>query len=380
MRITEIRGRLLEGRMPAPIRNSVGVIAVRRALVVELVSESGVSGWGETQEDPEGAWWLIEKRLGAELADVDAEEEVGPVREPTTRTEALARSALDLARWDLRGRLLGASIAELLGGARRDAVPAYASGPFLAPEGAPYRRMESDAAEIVASGFRAIKLRIGVTPQRDVELLRRLRATLGDGVGIAVDANAGYGRDAAAALLRKTQGLGLVWIEEPIDAADHNGYRALAGLAETPLAAGETLWRLADAVALLATGAIGILQPDLYLCGGISGMRRLAVLAARHGVAVLPHVFGTGVNLLASLQFAAAMTEAPAPTGPTFPWLEVDRSANPLRQLPIEPALDADGRIPVPAGPGIGAAVDPTAFAPYLLRAARVALDARTPA
>jgi D-galactarolactone cycloisomerase len=365
VRILEIRAYPLEASMATPIRNSVGVIDRRRALVVELVADSGLSGWGETQEDPDGALaeirstfapWMLGAHLDADLAAVLAAPQ-------PTRRRALAASALDIAAWDLRAREAGVSIAELTGRpVLRTRVPAYASGPFLAVDGDPYATIVDEAVAHAEHGYRAIKLRSGVSPASDLEVVRRVRDRVGDQVAIMIDLNAGPSRDDATELVRASNGSALAWIEEPVASDDPAGFAELARLTDVPLAGGESLWRPEDFTALIHSGGLGVLQPDLYLCGGVSGMLRLSDEAAAAGIPLLPHVFGSHVNLAASLQVTAVLPETPSAGDTPYPWFELDQSDNPLRRIGGEPAIDADGELRIPSGPGLGVAFDPADF------------------
>ncbi|MCU1420419.1 MAG: hypothetical protein JWN36_70 [Microbacteriaceae bacterium] len=363
MNIVEIRGYELAATMGAPIRNSVGVIGHRTALVVELVTDGGPSGWGETQDDPASAWRSIESRFAGRLLGADPFDPAldAIALDPSTREDALAGSALDLALWDLRARSLRVPLADLAGEVLRDTVPAYASGPFLSVDGDPFDGIVERAVAVAARGFRALKLRAGVTPAADLAVVAELRERL-PGVAIAIDINTGYSREDAAELARLSRGSGVAWIEEPVASTDVEGFVALASLTDVPLAGGESLWRYDDAAALVGSGALAVLQPDLYLCGGVTGMLRLAALADAAGIPLLPHVFGSGINLAASLQVAAVL---PA-RGDGFPWFELDQSDNPLRAIGGAVAIDADGCLPIPTTPGIGIAPSRDDLAPFV--------------
>lgn len=365
MTVVELRGYALQARMGVPVRNSVGTIGVREALVVELVTDDGVSGWGETQGDVDAVWSALRDgpaaaALGADPLDDGAPRRFAAGRAPATAAEAAAISAIDIAFWDLAGRLLGRPIAALLPPAPREAVPAYASGPFLADGPDPYHRIADDASAIVAQGFRALKLRSGVNPAADRAALLRVRDAVGPDIALAIDINAGYDRRRAAELIDACADLGLRWIEEPLPADDADGY---AGLARTtPLAAGETFWAAEQFSDAIERRTVDLLQPDLFQCGGITGALELHRRSAAAGIPMLPHVFGSGINLLASLQLVAAL---PAISGAGYPWLEFDRSDNPLRAIPAEPAV-VDGLAVLPSGPGLGAPVERSALAPHV--------------
>lgn len=355
MQIVEIRGYWLESAMAKPVYNSVGGISVRTALLIELVDASGLSGWGETQRQPAEVWEFIETAAARDiLGSHTFEAMTGRMSRLAQRgeLESMAASAVDIALWDLHGREQGVPVATLLGGARRDRIRAYASGPFMSPHADPYDTMLADAESYLAQGFTAMKLRCGVTPDEDAAIVGAMRNLVGPTVELAIDLNTGYTPRAAREVAALCAPSGLRWIEEPLPPYDFDGYAALARESAVTVAAGESLWRAADFGRLLREGSVSVIQPDLFLCGGITGALAIAALAAGAGVPYLPHVFGSSVNFDASLQLAAVLPDDAL----GYPWFEYDRAENALR---IEHPLDAGGTLEIPVIPGIGAAPEP---------------------
>jgi D-galactarolactone cycloisomerase len=377
MTIVEIRGYWLEAAMPTPIANAVGTIDTRTALLVELVDSSGHSGWGETQRRPEAAWAAVADGIAPAVLGSDAFDDGVQWRarmRAGDETAMLALSAVDIALWDLRGRIRGQPVAALLGGARRIELPAYASGPFLTPGPDPYRNLDRDADRYLAEGFTALKLRCGISPAVDAAVLARLRERLGPKVALMVDVNTGYTLGETLDLAERTTelGVGLEWIEEPLPSFDLAGYRALAARSPVPIAGGESFWSAATFQDFLEASALAVLQPDVYLCGGITGALEIAALAESAGVPVLPHVFGSTVNFQASLQVAALICSRERGAS-VYPWFEFDRSENPLRTLPSEPGLTPDGLLAVPGEPGLGLVLRREMLVGYTRRNWRIA-------
>lgn len=373
MRLAELRGYHLECRLPEPVRNAVRTFATRQALVVEAVADNGLSGWGECTPTPAAVWDFIAATLAPELLGRNA-----PASERLWQAAAdagsgdipmLALSAIDMAVWDLRGRAEGVSIAALLGGRLRDRVRAYASGPFMRLGELPYADYARTIEGYRATGFTAVKARIGIDPQGDAAVIDGLRRRFGRDLELMVDVNRGYSRPDAADLMRRLDAAGLLWIEEPIAAEDYAGFAALSRTARTPLATGEALGRLEQFRELLALNAIGVVQPDLYLCGGFTGAMQVAALAQAHQVAYVPHVWGTAINFHASLQLAAVLPDARLRDGRTLPMFEWDRSDNALLRMADPPPIAADGTVAVPDKPGIGIAIDRDRLAPLTRQA-----------
>jgi D-galactarolactone cycloisomerase len=379
MRITEIRGYALEHEMAEPLCNAVGQIRLRTALFVEVIGENGQSGWGETQRCAVPAWETIESVFARRVIGRDTSEhaeiwaELDSLSgEPNHR---LALSALDIALWDLRGRNEGCPVTALLGGRRRDRVTAYASGPFMKDGGNPYRDVVRDASGYLADNFTGVKVRCGIAPEADARILTELRRELGNTVALMIDINKGYNRRTARDLVRLCEPLGLQWIEEPLEPGDVTGYQGLSQASTIPIACGESLSRISDFKRFMAGRAVEVIQPDIYLCGGLTGAMQIASIAEHCGIPYVPHVFGAVINFRASLQLAAVLPAHHAPGGGEYPLFEFDRSDNPLRKLSGEWPVDTDGAVRVPDGPGVGVELTRDMLEPFVKHAWSIELD-----
>lgn len=376
MKITEIRGYHLRYHLDEPVRNSVGVMTERESLVVELISDSGVSGWGESLRQPDPSWSFLESQLaGAVLGRPPGE------RAPLWRamrqhragheTAMLAASALDLAMWDLQGRIESRPVTELLGGRLRDRLTAYLSGPFMRPGADPWRDVRAETDRFLGEGFRAFKVRAGIAPALDGAMLAGLRAQVGPDIALMTDFNGGYALPAATDAIARCAGAGLLWVEEPVHHADLGGYQALR-YAAVPVAGGESLSGLRQFAAFLRPRALSILQPDLSICGGFTGALKVAALAEAAETPVMPHVFGTVVNFYASLQLGAVLPGYRIADDREYPFFEYDHMDNALRSVLGEPGVAADGTIGVPDAPGIGIELSREQLHPYVRRAWKV--------
>lgn len=372
-RIVRIDGYELRCRLPEVIGNSSRFFDQRGALVVSVTAADGSVGWGETWAMPAAAGAAI--RCGLAQA-ILAKEDATPrnVWDAMVRTlgydrrgvSHMAMSAIDMAVWDVTARRAGVPIATLLGGALRDRLPAYVSGPFLKPGADPYRDFDDDIDTYLRAGFRAIKLRMGVAPKVDARRLARVRERVGADFPLMVDLNEGASLRSALAYGEAFREHDLVWLEEPIRHDNLPGYTRLANALPMALAGGEALLGLTPFRDYLAAGALDIVQPDLALCGGFSEGLRIAALADAFEVPLMPHVWGTGINFCASLQFAAVLPESRGP-GLRYPLFEVDPSFNPLRDVFGDFPLGPDGTVAVPNVPGLGIEIDPRRFAPHLV-------------
>ena len=363
-RIVAIRGCVVAFRLPEPQGNASGYYDLRSSLVIELVAADGVSGWGETWHSPHAAAAAIRETfaaatLGADSARPRALAHALLARRGYDRggVSAMAISALEIACFDLCARREGKPIHAMLGGAVRHRVGVYAAGPYFKPGGDPYRAYASEAETYARANFHAVKAKIGISPEADARAARALRDAIGDEAALMVDANQGLSARVAIATARHLEPQRLAWFEEPVPPEDLDGYRAFAGASGIATAAGEAIGEHAAFRDLLATG-VAVLQPDLSICGGFLAALDAAALARAHGAAVVPHVWGTGINLHATLQLLAVLHAAPSGTPRPYPWLELDRSPNALRTLWGEPAIAADGTTSIPDAPGLGIEID----------------------
>lgn len=267
-----------------------------------------------------------------------------------------AISGIDIALWDLAGRMLDLPLYKLLGGRHHERLAAYASSLRL-------RAMDEVVAQAQSfkdRGFRAMKIKIGRnpdSPRTDIDFVAAIREAVGPEIRLMVDANCAYSEDVATALEvgRALQDLGIYWFEEPIAPNDIEGYARLASTLDIRIAAGEADFMSFGARDFLRRGAIDIVQPNISRTGGITEARRIAAMARAFHIPYAPHTGScSAVCLAATLQFAVAL-----PNFLIFEFMQSDWSKsqpNPLRhQLLREPVERlVDGQMVVPEGPGIG--------------------------
>jgi L-rhamnonate dehydratase len=263
-----------------------------------------------------------------------------------------ALSGIDIALWDIAGKAAGKPVHELLGGAKRDRVRAYASR--LMPQ-TPEETFEA-VSVLCNAGFTAVKLGwgpLGKDPKHDVKLAAAAKEAAGD-CEILIDAGLGYGADAKVAIdvARELEQLGIFWLEEPFEPDEYEAYAELADAVDIRVAAGEqdtTRWGFRE---LIERGHVDLVQPDVTRCGGISEWLRIAELARERGVETVPHAWKSGIIKAASLQCNAVIPDAL--------FQEYCVAETPINQtltkerLPVE----GDGTILVPTAPGIGVTLD----------------------
>ena len=191
-----------------------------------------------------------------------------------------AISAVDVALWDLRAKLLGLSLADAVGRAH-DARPVYGSGGFTSASDA---ELADQLAGWAAQGMGAVKMKVGREPARDVHRVETARAAIGDGVGLFVDANGAYSRKQALAMAHAFAQYGVTWFEEPVSSDDLDGLRLVrdGAPAAMDITAGEYGYDLPYFRRMLTAGAVDCLQADVTRCGGITAFLRVGALADAH--------------------------------------------------------------------------------------------------
>jgi D-galactarolactone cycloisomerase len=185
-----------------------------------------------------------------------------------------------------------------------------------------------------------------------------------------IDANCAYSAAAARRVLLELAEMRVHWFEEPVAPEDIEGYRQLRALTSTFIAGGENLLGKHACRPWLAAGALDLLQPDVCACGGFTELKKIAALSQAWHTPIIPHVWGSGVGLAASLQAIAALPPTPLALKPLEPVLEFDCSDHPFRTVLIHDGItrDADGFVRIPSGPGLGIEVNQQVLARHRTR------------
>ena len=346
---------------PGGVRLGIGQSVKRDCVMVKVVTEDGIVGWGESHHGRAhtAIAKLIETTLSHLIMGMDASDTTG-VWARIYKYQlgshgmgaacAMAMSGIDMALWDIKGKAVGWPLWRLLGGSRKP-VPAYAGGVALGYQ--PPASLIDEAQPLVEAGYRAVKLRIGDTVRDDTARMEAVRNAFGDSLAILTDANTGYSIADVRQVMPAMDALNIGWLEEPFPAHDHHHYRQAAGYGHTPLAAGENHFTRFEFTRVLEDRAITIWQPDLSKCGGITETLRIAAMASAFKIPINPHSSMTGVNQAASIHLLAAIENAG--------YFEADVSKRNLFRdaLGSEPwRIGGDGTVLPLDAPGIGVEVD----------------------
>jgi D-galactarolactone cycloisomerase len=374
VKITAVRTYVLKTPLETPFYYSQpGLVTQRASLVVEVRTDEGLSGFGEALchglQPPEIAGAAVDSCLRDMIVGRDPSDVVVLYEEMTNRVRDFgmkgavvgAISAIDIALWDLLGQALGQPVHKLLGGAFRMTVRPYATG-FYRVEGRTYPdALAEEARGHLEAGFGAMKVKVGFGIEEDVRAVAAVREAVGPDVRLMLDANHAYDVGTARRLIGAIEPYDVYWLEEPIPPEDLDGYVRLRAMAPRLLiASGENEYSRTGFWPWIQRGALDVVQPDVAMSGGFTGLTQIATLATAAGIRVNPHTWGTAISLVASLHVIATIPPVPISRAAEEPMLEYDRSSHPFRRdlIAEAPDLADDGRVAVPTGPGLGIEVD----------------------
>jgi L-alanine-DL-glutamate epimerase-like enolase superfamily enzyme len=385
IKIVDVRTIPLSYRCEPPYASAGGMLAAREGLIVEVETDGGITGIGEAGVGGGATRHLIETQFRPMLRGQDPLLIEGLWQRMFARTRQFGRrgiamnalSGIDIALWDIAGKVAKLPVYRLLG-ACRDRVEAYASGGFY-QEGKSIDDLAGEAEGYRARGFSGMKMKIGrnpstqthlrhlvadaarcqVDPGEDIARVAAVRRALGPKAKLMVDVNCAWSPAMAIAMGRALEPYEPYWIEEPVATDDIDGSARVAAALATPIAGYETEIGLYGFRELITRAAVDIVQPNIAWSGGFSECRRIAALAQAHHLMVAPHAFNSAVTLAASLHLAASI-----PNGLV---LEFDQNPNELRDSLLKKpiAIDSNGMIALPERPGLGIELDPAAVERY---------------
>jgi len=339
----------------------------RDVVLVRVTSEEGLVGYGESHhgQHPTAMAEIIERGLAPLLIDCDPLDNEG-IWERINRQQLvthglgaasmMALSGIDMALWDLKGKLLDQPIYRLLGGTRKK-TRAYAGGlalGFLPPD-----TLQAEVADLLQQGYTAIKMRVGDTPARDAMRVGHIRQTFGDDLDIAVDAATRYSLGDIPEVIRYCEDNRVYWLEEPFTPDNLEAYAELRKRTAIPIAAGENHYGRYAFRSLFEARAISICQADLSKSGGFTELKKIADMASAFHIAMAPHTSHSVLSAAGNAHLLAAI-----PHGILF---EADvAKVNPFRTELAQPPFGVvDGHIEPPHGPGLGIQIDETMLERY---------------
>jgi L-alanine-DL-glutamate epimerase-like enolase superfamily enzyme len=349
-------------------------IVFGRSVFVQVHTDEGVSGLGECSPMNSGALAYFVNNvlrplcIGLNPLEVDKAWstmffDVYNLGETGLHLQAIA--GIDIALWDILGKVTNQPICTLLGGCYRERIRMYAS--LGAIKGGNWRdrrtplEMAHLVEEFVNNGYTAIKIRMhweyrfDVDPEADWAMFRECKQVTGDDIPLSFDANNGYSESTAIQQGRRFETLGMYHFEEPVMVDNYASYARVADALDTPVSAGEhefTRWQFRE---LIERGKVDIIQPDVVKCGGITEIRKIGALGETYHKHMVPHQTQPTIGTAANLHFVASLRDANRPQ-------EYTGVNERLNSVFKEPLVPQDGYLTVPTKPGLGLELDEDAF------------------
>lgn len=379
MHITDIKIHIVKSPLDEPFAFSQGWVHTRSATLVEVNTNTGLTGWGEAfvqgLEAPEIAAAAITHAFAPLLQGENPLDTERLWFDMYNRSRDFGRkgavmaaiSGIDIALWDIAGQFYNVPIYQLLGGAFRTSLQPYATGFYRLSGQGEQDRLAEEALRHFDNGFSLMKVKLGFGVSDDIAVMKAIANALGSReVGLMVDANHAYGRQEALYLGEALSDYDLRWYEEPVVPEDIESYVALRSRLPMAIAGGENEHGLYGFRSLFAAGALDIAQPDIGSCGGFTAARHIMNLAMSFGVEVNPHVWGSAVAQAASVQWLAAIPNCHHSLYPRQPVLEYDQSSHPFRRELTTASLEMrEGHIAVPDKAGLGIEIRRDTIAKY---------------
>lgn len=265
-----------------------------------------------------------------------------------------AISAIDIALWDLKGKVAGMSLSTLLGG-YADRVPVYIAGGYY-EEGKGLAELAHEMVANIELGARAVKMKIGgVSVPEDVQRVKAVRDAVGPDVKVMVDANCAYRAYEAIQVARRIEEYDIFWFEEPVAPDDYEGHARLARATSIPIATGENEYTRYGFRDLIAHGSAAILNADAVILGGVTEFMKVAAMAQAHDLDIAPHGDqNVHVHLVAAISNGLTVEYYRDSVDPM--WRSMYRHTL---------MLNEDGTISPPDRPGFGIEPNDEALAPY---------------
>ncbi|AGI67581.1 putative L-rhamnonate dehydratase [Octadecabacter antarcticus 307] len=378
MKITKVISHVLGYDLPEELGYSQQYYSKRTAHLVEVQTDEGITGWGECFGPGNVALankGIVEKViqpmiLGDDPMDRDViwHKVYNLLRDHGQKGMPMqSLSGVDIALWDIAGKVADLPLHKLIGGAHRTQVQAYGYGMMLKRESVDdhVARFKDEAAAILDMGFTATKMKVGLGPKADVKLAAAVAEGIGDRGRFMVDANHCYTTSDAFYVGRALEELDAYWFEEPVAPEDLDGYRELRAGLRVNISGGEAEFNRWGWRNILENRGLDIAQPEVCAVGGISEYLRIVTLCHAHFTPVINHVWGSAIAVATNLQLLAAMPALPGGLHPWEPMLEFDTTDNKFRDELLEFPLNIqsqvklnNGYVSIPDGPGIGVEPD----------------------
>lgn len=366
MKIVKVETFVLSNQLKETFFFSQWAYSERRICIVKITTDEGICGWGEGY----GPADVIKTGISLITPLLIGE---NPLENETlwfkmyrktldyARRGVLAASisAVDVALWDLKGKILKQPVSILMGGQHRNRVVPYATGMYFSKSDDLSAKLAVEAKSYVNLGFKAVKMKVGLSISQDIEMVKTIREAIGKNIALMIDSNHAYSLREATELARAVEKYDISWFEEPVSPEYYHHYKELRTKTTIPIAGGECEYLRYGFQTLLENDCVDILQVDICGAGGLSEAKRISTLANTRGIEIVPHVWGTGIAFHAALHFIANLEPIPGRLHPPDMYIEYDRTENDIRESLTSPSIEMkNGFINIPQSPGLGIEVD----------------------
>lgn len=390
MKVTAVRSIILSYSYEHAISDALNSFSTRNAVIVFIDTDEGITGVGEAAcfgGPPTTTKYIIDSELskyviGEDPTDVEKiwnRMWYGCRQHGRRGLTQSAISGIDVALWDIIGKKANLPLYKMLGAYTNKLRP-YASSGFYQYGKGP-KELAEEVESYIEQGFKYIKIKVGRTPEEILsptnnmpsgdyctctleEDMERVEACYNVAKGKAklmVDVNNAWTPSLAIQMGREFEKMGIYWIEEPVHVDNIRGSAQVARALDIPIAGYESESGLYGMRDLILAQAVDIVQPDVVWSGGITECLKIAGLAAAFNMPVIPHVFSSGVSLVANMHFIASLSNGHL--------LEFDRNIYPLRDdLLMEPiCMNEEGYVMLPDKPGLGIELNESIIKKYLI-------------
>ena len=378
MKIKKISTHILQYSLKEELGYSQQYYNKRTAHLIEVTTDEGITGWGECFGPGNIAVankCIVEKVIQPLILGLDPLNRdviwhmvYNLLRDHGQKGMPIqALSGIDIALWDIAGKVANMSISKLIGGRYREKVEVYGYGMMLRRENLDtlVKLFSLESQKIKSEGFVATKMKVGLGPKKDIKLAESVRKGVGDDYPFMVDANHCYTSSDALFVGRALEEMDVYWFEEPVPPEDIEGYKEIKLKLNIKISGGETEFARWGWNQFLQNRCVDIAQPEVCALGGISEYLKVLAIAHTNFIPVINHVWGSAIAIATNLQLLAAMPPVPGGLHPNEPWLEFDTTDNKFRDdLLIEPLRINEqvsknkGWVSIPDTPGIGVEPD----------------------
>jgi len=360
MKIVDVKAIPIAAHLEKPLIWATGKTYERNTTLIQVETDEDITGIGEAAGPPKVISAIIEmlkKRvLNKDPLDIEFlwRSMLGKRSGQFADMVITAISGIDIALWDILGKKTKLPVSKLLGGLLREKVKAYATGGYFKP----LNNLVNEVSEYLNQGFQAVKIKVGFGINKDIEIVKTIRESLGYDFELMIDATEAYEASTAIKLARKIERYEIEWFEEPVSSRDVESLAEVSSKVDIPIAAGEyehTRFGFKD---MITRRAVDIVQPDATIAGGLTECKKIAAMAEAWHIKCAPHVWGSAVGLVAHLHLIASTSNCLL--------LEFDRTFNPLREeLAKDPIICKNGYVKVPKKPGLGIELNLKALKKY---------------